>query len=94
VTLEIWVPVLSLQLSDLSIGIILGVIGHFWQQGLIVEELQLLGHGTFLIGGLAFLRPIYTCIKSSLYIQPLEAYCSLLLEHIVAALLSIFLAIC
>ena len=40
VTLEIWAPGLSLQLPDLSIGIFLGVIGHFRQQGRIVEELQ------------------------------------------------------
>ena len=52
------------------------------------------GCGTFQLGGLAFVRPRSTCIQSSLYIQPLEAYCSLLLEHFVAALLSIFLVIC
>jgi hypothetical protein len=41
VTLEIWAPGLSLLLLDLSVGIFLGVIGHFWQQGRIVEEVQL-----------------------------------------------------
>jgi hypothetical protein len=30
-----------LTVVDLSVGIFLGVIGHFWQQGRIVEELQL-----------------------------------------------------
>ena len=40
VDLEIWTPGLSLQLPDLSVGIFLGVIGHIWQQGRNIEELQ------------------------------------------------------
>jgi hypothetical protein len=39
--LEIQTPGLFLPSPDLLFGIFLEVIGHFWQQGRIVEELQL-----------------------------------------------------
>jgi hypothetical protein len=48
VDLEIWTPRLSLQLPELLVGIFLGVIGHFWQQGQIIEGFSILAeHGTF-----------------------------------------------
>jgi hypothetical protein len=80
--------------GERSIGIFLGVIGHFWQQGRIVEGLQLSSGAWHLPAwGFSILTTQIYCIQSSLYIQPLEACWSLLLEHFVAALLSIFLAI-
>ena len=44
--------------------------------------------------GFSILTAQIYCIQSSLYIQPLEACWSILLEHFVVALLFIFLAIC
>ena len=59
VDLEIWTSGLSLQLPDLSVGILCGVIGHIWQQGRIIEGFSILAErGTFQLGGLAFLWPI------------------------------------
>jgi hypothetical protein len=56
--LEIWTPGLSLQLPDLSVDIFLRVIGHFWQQGRIIEGFSILAErGTFQLGGLAFSLP-------------------------------------
>jgi hypothetical protein len=58
VDLDIWIPRLSLQLLDISVGIFLGVIGHFWHQGQIIEDFNILAErGTFQLGGLAFLQP-------------------------------------
>jgi hypothetical protein len=37
VDLGIWTSGFSLQLPDLSIGIFIRVIGHFWQQGRVIE---------------------------------------------------------
>jgi hypothetical protein len=41
VDLGIWTSGFSLQLSDLSIGIFIRVIGHFWQQGRVIEGFNL-----------------------------------------------------
>jgi hypothetical protein len=37
VDLGIWTSGFSLQLPDLSIGIFIRVIGHFWHQGRVIE---------------------------------------------------------
>jgi hypothetical protein len=42
VDLGIWTSGFSLQLPDLSIGIFLRVVGHFWQQGRVIEGFNLL----------------------------------------------------
>jgi hypothetical protein len=41
VDLGIWTSGFSLQLLDLSIGIFIRVIGHFWQQGRVIEGFSL-----------------------------------------------------
>jgi hypothetical protein len=41
VDLGIWTSGFSLQLPDLSIGIFIRVIGHFWQQGRVIEGFSL-----------------------------------------------------
>jgi hypothetical protein len=97
VDLEIWTPGLSLQLPDLSVGIFLGVIGHFWQQGRIIEGFSILAErGTFQLGGLAFLRPrsiVFSlhCISSlwRLLESSIGAFCSSSIVYLLGHLLSI-----
>jgi hypothetical protein len=58
--LEIQAPGLFLPSPDLSIGIFLRVIGHFWQQGRVIEGFSLLlERGILQLESLAFR---YTCI--------------------------------
>jgi hypothetical protein len=58
--LEIQAPGLFLPSPDLSIGIFLRVIGHFWQQGRVIEGFSLLlERGILQLESLAFRS---TCI--------------------------------
>jgi hypothetical protein len=53
--LEIWPSGLFLPSSNLSVGIFLRVIGHFWQQGRVIEGFSLLlEHGILQLESLAF----------------------------------------
>jgi hypothetical protein len=82
--LEIRAPGLFLPSPDLLFGIFLEVIGHLWQQGRIVEELQHSSRMWHLpVGVWHFIRPRSTWHWSSSVIQPLEAY-FVLLELFVA----------
>jgi hypothetical protein len=58
--LEIRSPGLFLPSPDLSVGIFIRVIGHFWQQGRVIEGFSLLlEHGILQLESLAFR---YACI--------------------------------
>ena len=91
--LEIRSPRLFLPSPDLSIGIFLRVIGHFWQQGQVIEGfILLLERGILQLESLAF---ISTCMDLHFlfslwrhYFVLVGAFCSS------SYLLSIFLAIC
>jgi hypothetical protein len=55
VDLGIWTFGFSLQLPDLSVGIFIRVIAHFWQQGRVIEGFSLLlERGILQLESLAF----------------------------------------
>jgi hypothetical protein len=92
VDLEIWTPGLSLQLPDLSVGIFLGVIGHFGSRAELLRSFSIAaGRGIFQLEGFGS-----TWHWSSSLIQPLEAYfvlsgafCSSSIVYLLGHLLSI-----
>jgi hypothetical protein len=91
--LEIQEPGLFLPSPDLSVGIFIRVIGHFWQQGRVIEGFSLLlEHGILQLESLvlrsACIDLHFLFILWRHYFVLAGAFCS------ISYLLSIFLAIC